>query len=98
MKKQIDTNDTNFNIMVYSAIRYALSSSAINSEKGRKSDVAKAIVNFVTPLLHDLSMTTLCIIQKDIVDACKYNYLDNKTADKSMWIKLYNDIQAITNI
>lgn len=98
MKKQIDTNDINFNIMVYSAIRYALSSSVLNCREDVKDDLPKLVVDFVTPLLHDLPMPTLCSIQKDIAEACKYNYLDNKTADKSMWIKLYNDIQAITNI
>ena len=50
MLKQINTDDTNFNIVVNSAIRYAI---------GRKTYVPNAVIDFVTPLISDLPTLTL---------------------------------------
>ena len=58
MLKQINTDDTNFNIVINSAIRYAI---------GRKTYVPKAVIDFVIPLLSDLSTLTLENIEKDVM-------------------------------
>ena len=78
MLKQINTDDANFNIVINSAIRYAI---------GRKTYVPKAVIDFVTPLLSDLSTLALESIEKDIKLNYENSFLGNSEIDKPIWLK-----------
>ena len=77
MLKQINTDDTNFNIVINSAIRYAI---------GRKTYVPNAVIDFVTPLLADLPTLTLENIKKEIMLNYENSFLGDSDIDKSAWL------------
>ena len=77
MLKQINTDDTNFNIVINSAVRYAI---------GRKIYVPKAVADFVTPLISDLPTLTLENIQKEIMLNYESSFLGNSEIDKPLWL------------
>lgn len=78
MLKQINTDDTNFNIVIHSAIRYAI---------GRKTYVPKAVIDFVTPLLSGLPIVILENIENDVMLNYENSFLGNSEIDKPMWLK-----------
>ena len=77
MLKQINTDDTNFNIVINSAVRYAI---------GRKTYVPKAVIDFVTPLLADLPIVTLENIKKEIMLNYENSFLGDSDIDKPLWL------------
>ena len=77
MLKQINTDDTNFNIVINSAIRYAI---------GRKTYVPKSVIDFVTPLISDLPTLTLENIQKEIMLNYENSFLVYSDINKPSWL------------
>lgn len=84
MFKSININDENFNIVISSAIRYAI---------GRKTYVPKAVTDFVIPLLSDLSTLTLENIEKDIMLNYENSFLGNSEIDKPIWLKFLEKVR-----
>ena len=81
---QIKTNDDNFGIILNCAVRYAL---------GRQTYIPGVVIEFITPLLPQLSEQTLWRLDKDISDQAEYGY-GNETIDKPKWIKFHEQIKA----
>ena len=79
MLKQINTDDTNFNVVINSAIRYAI---------GRKTYVPNAVIDFVTPLISDLPTLTLENIKNDIKLNYENSFLVYSDINKSAWLNL----------
>lgn len=83
--KPIDINDDNFGAVLNCAIRYCL---------GRRTYMPKLVMDYVRPLLPDLSDKTLWCMEKDILqhetDGCS---LGDPSIDVPAWQEFLAQIQ-----
>ena len=73
--------DDNFEIVIMSAVRYAL---------GRQTYVPHSVIRFIYPILGQLSGKTLAVLERDISEASSYG---DENIDKPEWIGLLNEIR-----
>ena len=76
--------DDDFESILICAVRYAI---------GRQMYMPSTVCSYITPLLPRLSSKALCVLKRDIVDAEKYGYGDEKI-DKPVWINFLSKIQG----
>lgn len=84
-----NTEATDFEIMINSAVRYAL---------GRQTYVPGSVIGFLKPLLPKLSTKTLRVIDMDISDAkhqCDQgvNALGDPRIDAPLWIAFHYEVR-----
>lgn len=84
-----NTEATDFEIMINSAVRYAL---------GRQTYVPGSVIGFLRPLLTKLSTKTLYVIDQDISDAkhqCEQGLmaLGDPRIDAPMWIAFHYEVR-----
>lgn len=83
--RPIDVNDDNFGAVLNCAIRYCL---------GRRTYMPKLVMDYVRPLLPDLSDKALWCMEKDILqhEADGYSYGD-PTIDVPAWHEFLSQVQ-----
>ena len=72
----IDSRDEDFGSVLICAVRYAI---------GRRTYMPKLVVDFITPLVPELTTKTLWVLKADINDREKYDALVDPTIDAPIW-------------
>ena len=80
----IDSRDEDFGAVLMCAVRYAI---------GRRTYMPKLVVDFITPLVPELTTKTLWVLKADINDREKYDALGDPTIDAPIWRELFAVIQ-----
>ena len=80
----IDSRDEDFGAVLMCAVRYAI---------GRRTYMPKLVVDFITPLVPELTTKTLWVLKADINDREKYDALGDPTIDAPIWRELFTVIQ-----
>ena len=80
----IDSRDEDFGSVLICAVRYAI---------GRRTYMPKLVVDFITPLVPELTTKTLWVLKADINDREKYDALGDPTIDAPIWRELFTVIQ-----
>lgn len=78
----INIKDDHFGAVLNCAVRYAI---------GRKSYMPKLVVDFIKPLVPDLSTKTLWCIKRDINEAAVHDGLGDAKIDAPGWLELLAD-------
>ena len=83
--RPIDVNDDNFGAVLNCAVRYCL---------GRRTYMPKLVMDYVRPLMPDLSDKTLWCMEKDILqhEVDGHNYGD-PSIDVPAWLEFLAQIQ-----
>jgi hypothetical protein len=76
----IEIDDT-FETILVCAVRYAL---------GRRTYMPHLVMGYITPLLPELSMRTLSVMEKDVMFE---GDLGDEQIDKPSWMQFLKDIQ-----
>ena len=80
----IDSRDEDFGSVLICAVRYAI---------GRRTSMPKLVVDFITPLVPELTTKTLWVLKADINNREKYDALGDPTIDAPIWRELFTVIQ-----
>lgn len=78
----INVSNEDFGAVLNCAVRYAI---------GRKTYMPHLVIEFIRPLLKDISDKTLSCMEHDIISAKDYGDIN---IDKPAWIKFLNEIQT----
>jgi len=79
------TIDENFESILICAVRYCL---------GRQTYMPKLVVDYITPLISDLSDKTISCLEKDIIEAKDICGYGDKNIDEPIWMKFLADIKS----
>lgn len=80
----INPSDEDFGNILICAVRYAL---------GRRTYITKLVVDFITPLLSQLSNKDLCTLERDIIWAKDTTGYGDEYIDKPVWMEFLSKIQ-----
>lgn len=80
--KVIDATDEDFGAILTCAVRYAL---------GRRTYIVSLVVDFIKPLLPELSKKTLTVMERDIETAGNYG---DESVDKPVWMDLLTRVKS----
>lgn len=85
MKNKIDIKDEDFGNILNCAVRYAC---------GRETYIPSLVIDFIRPLLSDLSLRTLGCMERDLREANGYG---NENIDKPLWLEFLKEIRQVMN-
>lgn len=75
--------DDDFESILICAVRYSI---------GRRTYMPSIVCSYITQLIPRLSLKSLSVIERDILDAEKFGYGDEKI-DKPVWMKFLDEIK-----
>ncbi len=82
---KLDVKDEDFGNILNCAVRYACC---------RETYILSLVINFIRPLLLDLSPRTLGCTERDLREANSYG---NEIIDKPLWIEFLKEIRQMMN-
>lgn len=84
-KIMIDASGDEFGLMLNCAVRYAM---------GRETYMPSSVVNFITPLISQLTTKTLVCMDRDLDEPQIFGGLGHEKIDAPKWIELHGKIKA----
>ena len=85
LKPGVDPADDDFGAVLNCAVRYAI---------GRRTYMPSLVIGFITPLLTQLSDTTLWCFDQDIEEARYTTGYGDPKADEPMWERFHEAVKA----
>lgn len=74
-----------FETILICAVRYAC---------GRRTYMPSVVIEYIAPLIPQLSEKTLAVLERDIADAGKFGGYGDEYIDKPLWMKFLECIRA----
>lgn len=81
----IDVSDDEFGLMMNCAVRYSM---------GRETYMPSSVINFITPLLSQLTTKTLVCMDRDLDEPQIFGGLGHETIDAPKWREFHANIKA----
>lgn len=81
----IDVSDDEFGLMMNCAVRYSM---------GRETYMPSSVINFITPLLSQLTTKTLVCMDRDLDEPQIFGGLGHEKIDAPKWREFHTNIKA----